>query len=80
MGSGSARQWFLRQVWPTIEPLTAECKGLPVAEARMVLARAWMEAFGVRLPDPTCTDCARALSVGRPWAETLWQGGWADRR
>jgi hypothetical protein len=68
--------WFLGQVGGVLHPLAEQCAGQPTAIVRQSLAQAWRAEFGVRLPEPALTDCATALSQGRPWIPTLWTGGW----
>jgi demethylmenaquinone methyltransferase/2-methoxy-6-polyprenyl-1,4-benzoquinol methylase len=81
--SGHARRasrgrlgWFLDQVGGVLDPLADQCAGQPPAGVRANLAQNWQAEFGVRLPEPALTNCAIALSEGRPWINTLWTGGW----
>ena len=76
MGSGGRFGWFLNQVSAVLDPLVELCAGQPTAIVRQSLAHSWQAEFGVRLPEPALTDCATALSHGRPWIPTLWTGGW----
>jgi demethylmenaquinone methyltransferase/2-methoxy-6-polyprenyl-1,4-benzoquinol methylase len=74
-GGSPPEHRLLRQVAAVLDPLAASVRGTPTELVRPLLARAWQEAFNTELADPLLTDCATALSTGRPWRKVVWESG-----
>lgn len=67
--------WLHAQLRDVLDPLAQHCNGQPPDVVRQVLAGVWRTEFGGPLGEPALSDCAAALTHGRPWIHTLWSEG-----
>ena len=63
-----------QQVQHIVAPLAVRYRGWPVNTIKIVLRRAWRDAFGGPLEEPGLGWCAEAIHSGRPWQNALWNG------
>jgi len=55
-----------------LDPLAVLYGGSPALKIKPLIARAWSEAFGVDLREPSLSRCAAAISAKQPWLFALW--------
>jgi hypothetical protein len=73
---GPAGLRLMDQMAKALDPVAAAYGGVPAAEVRPVVKRAWRAAFGVDLPEPVLSRCAAAISGNQPWVLALWSNDW----